>query len=54
MKEFQTQINAYQRKELDMGYLREEINNKEHAIRMMEENIRTLQKDNEELKNLNN
>lgn len=49
----QLQLASLQKKELDLNYLREEASNKDHTIRMLEDTIRTLNKDNEDLKILN-
>ena len=38
---------------MDLQYLREENSSKDHTIRMLEETIKTLNKDNEDLKILN-
>ena len=50
----QNQMGIFQKKELDIGYVREELNNKDHQIKLLEEKIRTLSRDNEELKIINN
>lgn len=46
-------LASLQKKELDLNYLKEETSNKDHTIRMLEDTIRTLNKDNEDLKSLN-
>lgn len=53
IRELQTQVGTLQKKELDLEYLKEENSNKDHMIKMLEETIRTLNKDNEDLKVLN-
>lgn len=53
LKEMQIQLAVLQKKELDLNYFREEVASKEHTIRMLEDTIRTLNKDNDDLKNLN-
>ena len=53
IKELQMQLAGLQKKQLDLQYLREENSNKDHHIKMLEDTIKTLNKDNEDLKNLN-
>lgn len=49
----QLYLAGLQKKQLDLNYLREQTANKDHTIRMLEDTIRTLNKDNDDLKNLN-
>ena len=53
LKELQNQVASLQKKELDLEYLKEENANKDHMIKMLEETIRTLNRDNDDLKTLN-
>jgi hypothetical protein len=39
---------------MDLNYMKEEAINKDHQIKVLEETVKTLQKDNNELKVLNN
>ncbi len=39
---------------MDLNYMKEEAINKEHQVKVLEETVKTLQKDNNELKLLNN
>ena len=52
IKEFTESLSNFQKKELDMKYMNEEIDNKDYMIRNLEETIKALTKDNGELKNL--
>ena len=47
-------MSEFQKKELDIKYMKEEIENKDYSIRNLEENIKTLMRDNAQLKNLQN
>lgn len=39
-----------QQKELDINFMKEELNNKDHTVRILEETIKSLNSDNKELK----
>lgn len=39
---------------MDLNYMKEEAINKDHQVKVLEETVKTLQKDNNELKLLNN
>ena len=52
IKEMTETISNYQKKELDAKYLKEEVENKVYTIRNLEETIKTLTRDNAELKNI--
>lgn len=52
IKELTEAISNYQKKELDAKYLKEEVENKVYTIRNLEETIKTLTRDNAELKNI--
>jgi hypothetical protein len=54
IKELTESISNYQKKELDAKYLKEEVENKNYTIRNLEETIKTLTRDNSELKNMQN
>lgn len=45
-------ITALQKKELDIKYLKEEVENKNYAIKNLEETVKTLSKDHNELKGM--
>lgn len=47
------QLMSLQKKELDLNFIREESINREHNVKILEDTIRTLNRDNEDLKNLN-
>ncbi len=52
LKEMTETLSSLQKKELDIKYMKEEIENKEYTIKMLEESIKSLTKDNNELKSL--
>ncbi len=52
--QLQNQLVSLQKKEMDLNYMKEEAINKDHQIKVLEETVKTLQKDNNELKVLNN
>jgi hypothetical protein len=52
--QLQNQLVSLQKKEMDLNYMKEEAINKEHQVKVLEETVKTLQKDNNELKLLNN
>ena len=42
----QNQLVSLQKKEMDLNYMKEEAINKDHQIKVLEETVKTLQKDN--------
>jgi hypothetical protein len=44
------QLSMLQQKDIDNNYLKEEIIKRDHTVRMLEDTIRTLNKDVEDLK----
>lgn len=52
LKEQQTQISLLQQKEVDNGYLREDISKKDAAIKMLEDKIRSLNRSVEEMREM--
>lgn len=52
IKELTESISIFQKKELDTKYLKEEVENKVYTIKNLEETIKTLTRDNTELKNI--
>ena len=53
LRELNSNLTRLQGVESDVGCLREEVSNKEHAIRIMEDTIITLSKENDDLRNNN-
>ena len=46
IKEFTESLSNFQKKQLDIKYMKEEIENKNYTIKNLEETIKTLSKDN--------
>jgi cob(I)alamin adenosyltransferase len=46
VRELQLEVSDLQRKQHDMHYLKEELANKEHNIKILQETIKTLNRDN--------
>ncbi len=44
--QLQNQLVSLQKKEMDLNYMKEEAINKDHQIKVLEETVKTLQKDN--------
>ena len=54
LKEMQAQMSLLQQKQVDNGYLREEISKKDANIKMQEEKVRGLARSMEDMREMSN
>jgi hypothetical protein len=53
IKDLQNQLAALQQREMEIQYLKNELNQKEHSVRVFEDTIRQISQENDELKTIN-
>ena len=50
IRELQLQLTNLQKKQLDLEYLKQEKSNQEHMIKILQDTIQTINRDNDDLK----